>query len=99
MDGTVRTLKTTGAGDLAIREMLLYILRSLVDHPENVQIVMIPNPESTVFRVYAHRSDVTELMGRGGQTERALRVILDASGLKLGHRFTLEILPEAGRPQ
>jgi predicted RNA-binding protein YlqC (UPF0109 family) len=99
MDETSRPLKSSGAGNYAIYGMLLYIVRSLVDHPENVQIAMITNPESTVFRVYGHPSDVTELMGRGGQTERALRLILGASGVKLGLRFTLEIIPQACKPQ
>jgi predicted RNA-binding protein YlqC (UPF0109 family) len=79
--------------------MLLSIVRALVDHPRDAEVLLVSSPECSMFRVYAHREDVERLIGRGGHTARALQIIVSASGRKLGRRLTLDIVQEASRPQ
>jgi uncharacterized protein len=45
-----------------------------------------------VFELRVHASDLGKVIGRQGRTARAIRTILDAVGMKLRRRFTLEIL-------
>ena len=99
MDGNVPTSGIVGRGDREIREMLLYTVRSLVNHPDDVEIVLVSNPEGSIFRIHTHPEDMSELIGRGGQTVRALRTIVGASGMKLGRRLTLDIVQESSRLQ
>ena len=77
-----------------IREMLLYIVRSMVDRPEDVEIALISGREGFVFGVRAHQTDAGKLIGRGGQTVRALETIVAAAGLKHGLRFKIDIVQE-----
>jgi uncharacterized protein len=44
-----------------------------------------------VFELRVHASDLGKVIGQG-RTARAIRTILDAVGMKLRRRFTLEIL-------
>jgi predicted RNA-binding protein YlqC (UPF0109 family) len=67
--------------------MLLYPVHSLVDHPDDVEIVLISDSESATFCIQAHPEDLCEPIGRAGQTARALQTIVSAGGMKLGRRF------------
>jgi len=95
----VSTSNITVEGERKIREMLLFVLRSLVNHSDVVEIVLLSHPEGSIFCVHAHPGDVSKLIGNGGKTARALRCIVGASGRKLGRRLTLDILQGAARLQ
>jgi hypothetical protein len=94
------TTPSTAAGDEGeIREMLLYIVKALVDYPDDVEIVLLSNPGESIFRISVHPGDVAELIGNGGRMERALCCIVLASGRKLGRRLTIDIVQGASRLQ
>lgn len=79
-----------------IQEMLLTVVRLLADAPEDVQVERISGEEGTLFRVEANPSDVGRLIGRSGQTVRALEVIANTSAVRSGRRVRLEIDGGAG---
>jgi predicted RNA-binding protein YlqC (UPF0109 family) len=93
----ITTSNIPAEGDREIREMLLSVLRSLVNHPDVVEIVLLTYPEGSIFCIHAHPGDVSKLIGNGGKTARALQCIVGASGRKLGRRLTLDIVPGAAR--
>jgi len=99
LDRTVTASSYPDTGDHGIREMLLYTVRSLVSHPDDVEIVLISEQANSIFCIYTHPEDLDELIGRGGQTAKALRTIVGASGMKLGRRLTLDTDQKASRPQ
>jgi uncharacterized protein len=98
LEGKV-TASSCGRGDREVREMLLHTVRSLVNYPDDVEIVLVSEPDNSVFCIEAHPEDLNELIGAGGQTARALQTILGASGMKLGRRMTLDIVQKERRPQ
>jgi predicted RNA-binding protein YlqC (UPF0109 family) len=81
--------------ELEIREMLLDIVRAMVDRPNDVEIALISSHEGFVFVVRAHQTDVGKLIGRNGQTVRALQIIASAAGLKPGLRFKIDVVQES----
>jgi hypothetical protein len=89
----------TGAREREIREMLLYIVRSLVDHPDQADIVLIPQAEGCSFCIHVHPGDLVALTANGGRTVKALRCIVGASGRKLGRRLAVDIVQNTDRPQ
>jgi predicted RNA-binding protein YlqC (UPF0109 family) len=93
------TASSCGRGDREVREMLLHTVRSLVNYPDDVEIVLVSEPDNSVFCIETHPEDLDELIGAGGQTARALQAILGASGMKLGRRMTLDIVQKERRPQ
>lgn len=73
--------------------MLLVVTRSLVDHPNNIRVNPISEGETVTFWVYSHPLDAGKLIGVNGRMARALRIILQANGVKLRLRLMLNICP------
>ncbi len=72
--------------------MLVTVVRSLVDRPDEVVITPLPNETSVTFRVQAHPGDMGKLIGVNGRTARALRIILGANAARLKKNLSLDIL-------
>ena len=81
----------TDSRDLAIRNMLLAILQSLVDEPDKLQLLQVTMDEGVAFQVRSATSDVGKLIGKSGRTARAIRTVLSASSAKNGRRYSLDI--------
>ncbi len=95
----VTTPSIAAGTERQIREMLMSIVHSLVDHPDEAEIVLLNHPDGSTFRVHVHPADMARLIGNQGKTVNALRCIVGASGRKLGRHMTLDIIEEAGRLQ
>ena len=66
-DGMISTSKTPQEAERRIREMLLFVIRSLVDHPDQIEIVLISGSEGSIFSIHTQPRDVANLKGNGGQ--------------------------------
>jgi predicted RNA-binding protein YlqC (UPF0109 family) len=75
-----------------MKELVEAIAKALVDNPDMVQVHAIEGEQITVFELRVHKGDLGKVIGRQGRTARAIRTILNAVGMKLRKRFTLEIL-------
>ena len=75
-----------------MKELVEAIAKALVDNPDQVQVHAIDGEQVTVFELRVHKSDLGKVIGRQGRTAKAIRTILNAVGMKLRKRFTLEIL-------
>lgn len=74
-----------------VQTMLVTVIRSLVDRPNDVEIISIPGETSLTFRVLAHPADMGKLIGVNGRTARALRIILGANAARLKRNLSLDI--------
>lgn len=68
------------------------IAKSLVDQPEAVSVQQIDGERTMVFELRVDKSDIGKVIGKQGNTARAIRTILGAAGTKLGKRCVLEIV-------
>ncbi len=75
-----------------MKEFLEFVIRQLVDYPDEVMLSEIPNGRMTIFRVQLRQSDVGRVIGRNGQTIQAIRALLASSASRHGQRATLEIV-------
>jgi predicted RNA-binding protein YlqC (UPF0109 family) len=75
-----------------VKEFLEFVIRQLVDYPDEVMLSEVPNGRMTVFRVQLRQSDVGRVIGRNGQTIQAIRALLASSAARHGQRATLEIV-------
>jgi hypothetical protein len=69
-------------------ELVAYMVKSLVDHPEQVEIREIEGEKSTILELKVTKEDI----GKHGRIARAIRTIINASATKTGKRVVLEIL-------
>ena len=75
-----------------MREFIEYLIKQLVDKPEEVQINEIAGEQTIVFELRVGDGDMGKVIGRHGQTASSLRILLAAAAAKQGKRFVLEIL-------
>ena len=77
-----------------MQAFLEYVVRGLVQHPDEVTVTPVEREGTTVYELRLHPQDVGKVIGRQGRTAKAVRTLLGAAGMKLKKRFTLEILED-----
>jgi len=75
-----------------MKELVEFIVKSLVDKPDKVQVDEVEGEKTTVLELRVDHSDLGKVIGKQGRTARAIRTILGASAVKKGKRVVLEIL-------
>jgi hypothetical protein len=75
-----------------MEEFLRYVLGSLVEFPEDVVIKKTETSSAVRILVAARPSDMPKIIGKNGNTIRALRTLLNASAEKRNMTATLEII-------
>jgi predicted RNA-binding protein YlqC (UPF0109 family) len=75
-----------------MKEFLEFIIRQLVEFPDEVMLSEIPSGKLTIFKLQMRQSDVGRIIGRNGQTIQAIRALLSSSAARHGQRATLEIV-------
>lgn len=75
-----------------MRELIAYVVRFLVDHPDAVEVREIEGEQTRVLELRVAKEDMGKVIGKQGRTARALRTILAAASAKLHKRTVLEIL-------
>jgi predicted RNA-binding protein YlqC (UPF0109 family) len=75
-----------------MKEFLEFIVRELVEFPDEVMLSEIPSGKLTIFKLQMRKSDVGRIIGRNGQTIQAIRALLSSSAARHGQKATLEIV-------
>lgn len=78
--------------EVEMKSLVEQIAKALVDSPEEVSVSEIEGERTTVFELRVAKNDIGKIIGKQGNTARAIRTLLGATGTKLGKRFVLEIL-------
>lgn len=74
------------------KDLVEYIVKSLVEHPDQVQVTEIVGEHTSVIELRVAKEDMGKIIGREGKTARAIRAILNAASTKAGKRAVFEIL-------
>jgi len=75
-----------------MKELIEYIAKALVDHPEQVKVSEVEGERTSVIELSVAKEDLGKVIGKQGRTARALRTILTAASTKLNKRTVLEII-------
>ncbi len=79
-------------------EFLDFVVKGLVDHPESVKINRTVDEMGVLLTLDVHPDDMGKIIGRSGNTAKAIRIILRVVGMKNNARVNLKINePEGGR--
>ncbi len=80
------------------QEFLDFVIRGLVDHPESVKINRTVDEMGVLLSLDVHPDDMGKIIGRSGNTAKAIRILLRVVGMKNNARVNLKINePEGGR--
>jgi len=78
--------------EIQIKELVEYIARCLVEHPEQVIVKEIIGNQMSVIELRAAKDDLGKIIGKEGRNAHAIRTIVNATAAKLKKRAVLDIL-------
>lgn len=80
------------------KAFLDYVVKALVDHPEDVKIDRTVDEMGVLITMTVNSADMGKIIGRQGNTAKAIRTLLRVIGMKNNARVNLKINePEGGR--
>ena len=78
-----------------MKELLEYLARGLVEHPDEVRVTEVREDDDTVvLELSVDQDDYGSVIGRGGRTASALRTVLKAAAVKDQRRVFLDIVDD-----
>ena len=84
----------------ADQEFLEYLVKSLVDHPDDVKVDRKVDEMGVLLSLKVNAMDMGQVVGRQGATAKAIRSLLRIVGIKNNARVNLKIEePEGGAPR
>jgi len=78
---------------------LEYVIKSLVDHPEDVKIERKIDEMGVLLSLKVNPEDMGQIIGKGGATIRAIRNLVKIIGLKNRARVNLKVEEPQGGQQ
>ena len=63
-----------------------FMVRSLVDQPDEVTVNVIEGEKSTILELHVAEGDIGKVIGKQGRIAKAIRTILSASATRDGKR-------------
>ncbi len=78
-------------------DFLEFVVKSLVDHPESVKINRTVDEMGVLLTLDVHPEDMGKVIGRAGNTAKAIRTLLRVVGMKNNARVNLKVNEPAGK--
>lgn len=76
-----------------MKELLEYLARELVDEPDEVSVEEFEEDDGTlVLELSVADDDYGKVIGRGGRTANALRLVVKAAAVKEDRRVLVDIV-------
>ena len=83
------------------QQFLEYVVKALVDNPNDVKVVRTVDEMGVLMTLEVNAVDMGKVIGRSGNTAKAIRTILRVVGMKNNSRVNLKINEPEGvvRPE
>ena len=78
------------------KEFLEFLIKALVDHPEDVKVDRKVDEMGVLLSLRVNSEDMGQIIGKAGSTARAIRSLIRIVGLKNHARVNLKIEEPAG---
>ena len=65
-----------------MQELLLFLAKSLVDHPEAVKVTETEGPEAIILELNVAQEDMGKVIGKQGRIAKAIRSVIKAATAK-----------------
>ena len=75
-----------------MKELLLYMAKSLVEHPEAVSVTQTQNEDGTLLELRVAPEDMGKVIGRQGRIAKEIRPIVKTVAQHNGQRVTVDIV-------
>ncbi|MBQ2945325.1 MAG: KH domain-containing protein [Clostridia bacterium] len=75
-----------------MKDLLEYLVKSLVENPEGVVITEEESGEDVEFKISVDKDDMGRIIGKQGKIARAIRVVMRSAATKAGKKVNVEII-------
>ena len=76
----------------AVKELIEFIAKKLVEHPDDVEVELIETEEMHEYKLRVHEEDMGRVIGKSGRTAKAMRTLLNSAAAKASIHARLEIV-------
>jgi uncharacterized protein len=80
----------------AARDFVEYVVKSIVASPDEVEVTQKVDDLGVLITLKVAKDDMGRIIGKSGQTAKALRVLLRMMGSKQDARYNLKIVEPEG---
>lgn len=81
------------------QKFLESVIKALVDNPDDVKIVRTVDEMGVLLTLTVNPADMGKIIGRAGNTAKAIRTLLRVVGMKNNARVNLKINEPEGAPR
>lgn len=74
-----------------MKDLILYLAKSLVDNPDQVQVTETENESAIVYELTVDPADMGRVIGKHGKIAKAVRAIVKSASYKLPKKVIVEI--------
>lgn len=78
------------------QDFLEYVIKALVDNPGDVKVARQVDEMGVLLTLDVNQADMGKVIGRSGNTAKAIRILLRVVGMKNNARVNLKISEPAG---
>ena len=75
-----------------MKELLEYLARGLVEHPDQVRVNEVHEDDATVLELSVADDDYGNVIGRGGRTAAALRTVVKTAAVRSKRSVFVDIV-------
>lgn len=75
-----------------MKELVEYLAKSLVDHPEDVHVNEVEGERTIILELSVSPVDMGKVIGKQGRIAKAIRTVVKAAAAKEGKKVSVEIL-------
>jgi uncharacterized protein len=77
-----------------MKELVRYLARSLVNHPDAVEVKETEGEAASVLELRVAKEDLGRIIGKQGRTAKSIRTLLNAAASRTNRKIVLEIVEE-----
>ncbi len=75
-----------------MKDLVEYIAKSLVEHPEQVEVREFGNGNHTRLELSVSKDDMGRIIGKGGKVANSIRALLRVAAEREGKQATLDVV-------
>ena len=75
-----------------MKDLLLYIARSLVEHPDDVSVTEVPGSDEVTLELRVAPDDMGKVIGRQGRIAKEIRTVMRSYAQRTGVKVSVDIV-------
>ncbi|MGC9964705.1 MAG: KH domain-containing protein [Syntrophobacteraceae bacterium] len=83
---------------MALKDLAEYIVKSLADHPEKVELDEREEDDTVLIELRISPEDIGKIIGKSGNTINAIRTVLQTAASSYRKRARLEVVGQGELP-